>query len=58
MYRLDEVRLAVAVRALEQGDARIQTQFYCRVVAEAGEVELTDADGTASQSQWYTNDLQ
>ena len=40
----------MAVWALDQRGARIEAQLYYRVVAEAGEVELANADMTASQS--------
>ena len=54
MNRLDQVGFPVPVWALEQHNARVETQLFGRVVAEVGEVELGNADVTASQSQGYT----
>ena len=52
--RLDQVGLPVSVWALKQHDARVEMQLFGRVVAEVGEVELGNADVTASQSRGYT----
>lgn len=54
MNRLDQVGLAVAVRALKQDGAGVEAQLFSRVVAEVGEVKLGNVDVAASQSQVYT----
>ena len=54
MDRLDQVGLPVSIRALKQHDARVEMQLFGRIVAEVGEVELGNADVTASQSRGYT----
>ena len=47
----------MAVWALKQQNAGLETQLFGRVVAEVSEVELGNADVTASQSQGYTRGL-